>query len=121
MGGPVQKILEPITEIVEEVAEPAIDVTGETAETVTEVAEPVTDVVQEAVETVAQTPETILDVAQPALDLTTTIVEEVGQPVAEVGGDDPNAGLARGRRTPTRSKKPGAAGTLLEGGGVLYE
>ena len=39
----------------------------------------------------------------------------------EVVPDDPNEGLARGRRRSTRSKKPGAAGTLLEGGGVLYD
>ena len=33
----------------------------------------------------------------------------------------PDDGGLRGRRRATRSKKPGAAGTLLEGGGVLYD
>ena len=33
----------------------------------------------------------------------------------------PDDGGLRGRRRDTRSKKPGAAGTLLEGGGGLYD
>ena len=39
----------------------------------------------------------------------------------EVVPDESATGTGRGRRQPTRSKRAGAAGTLLEGGGVLYD
>jgi hypothetical protein len=98
--------LEGAQEIAADIVEPLEDIPSLLDEAFEEVIEqPIQQIGGEIVETIFgdQTPEVTPEITP------------------EVVPDDPNAGLARGRRTPTRSKKPGAAGTLLEGGGVLYE
>jgi hypothetical protein len=115
----VKKVAKGVVNVAEEVFEEVVEKPGKK---VIKAAEEVfEEVVEKPVKKIGtEVTDTILGIdkedRRPPPPLEPEITPEV---TPEVVPDD--TVLARGRRGKTRTKRPGVAGTLLEGGGVLYD
>lgn len=122
---PVLEASKTITETAADVVEPLERPVKRAGREITNIAEDAIKLAGEAFEEVVEKP--VKKVGTELVDTITGMDKEDRRGTTPVATPEvtpevvPDDGGLRGRRRDTRSKKPGAAGTLLEGGGVLYD